>query len=58
MPGIRYGLEYKARLGDPAWMPAGPDFTGSGASAQEITATPPPGEPAGPSGFYRAVIKP
>ena len=58
VPGKRYQVKYKAALSDATWADAGSVVTGSGDAEQAMSATPPAGSNAGPSGFYRVEVVP
>ncbi|MEX1045012.1 MAG: hypothetical protein WEC73_02685, partial [Chthoniobacterales bacterium] len=58
VPGVRYRVEYKARLTDPAWTPTGEMINGTGADGQTMPAAPPSGMPSGEQGYYRVVALP
>lgn len=58
VPGKRYQVKYKASLSDASWADAGSVVTGSGDAEQAMSATPPAGSNAGPTGFYRVEVVP
>ena len=58
VPGVRYRVEYKARLTDPTWTPTGEIINGTGADGQTMPAAPPAGASAGEQGYYRVVAVP
>lgn len=58
VPGVRYRVEYKARLTDLIWTPTGEMIAGTGADGQTLPAAPPAGTPAGNQGYYRVVAVP
>jgi hypothetical protein len=58
VPGVRYRVEYKARLTDAAWTPTGEIIEGSGSDRQTMAAGPLTGSTAGTEGYYRVVAVP
>lgn len=58
VPGVRYRVEYKARLTDTTWTPTGEIISGTGADGQTMPAAPPAGSSPGREGYYRVVAIP
>jgi hypothetical protein len=58
VPGVRYRVEYKARLTDTTWTPTGDIVNGTGADGQTMPAAPPAGSSSGREGYYRVVAVP
>jgi len=56
VPGVRYRVEYKARMTDLGWSPAGAFVTGDGADDQTIPAAPPEGTAPASQGYFRVVV--
>lgn len=55
VPGVPYRVEYKARLTDPEWIPAGGLITGDGTAEQTLPVTRPEGTAPDEQGFFRVV---